>query len=50
LFVITAFGLAAQVAFYDRDNNLRSARSSWMYSFMSLTGMGSTTGLLTYST
>jgi hypothetical protein len=46
LFFITAFGLAAQVAFYDRDSNLRSARSSWFYSFLSLNGMGGTQGLV----
>jgi hypothetical protein len=45
LFVITTFGLAAQVAFYDRDSNLRSVRSSWIYSFLSLNGMGGTQGL-----
>jgi hypothetical protein len=39
LFVITAFGFASQVAFYDRDDTLRSARSSWMQSFLGLNGM-----------
>jgi hypothetical protein len=34
---------SSQVAFYDRDVNLRSARSSWMYSFLGLNGLGGTT-------
>ncbi len=42
LFVITAFGLASEVAFFDRDSKLQSTRSAWMYSFMSLNGMGGT--------
>ena len=43
LFVITAFGLASEVAFYDRDSKLQNARSSWMNSFQGVNGMGSTT-------
>ena len=43
LFVITAFGLASEVAFYDRDSKLQTARSSWMNSFQGVNGMGSTT-------
>jgi len=43
LFVITAFGLASEVAFYDRDSKLQTTRSSWMNSFLGLNGMGGTT-------
>ena len=39
LFVITPFGFASHFAFYDRDDTLRSARSSWMQSFLGLNGM-----------
>jgi hypothetical protein len=42
LFVITAFGLASEVAFSDRDSKLQTTRSAWMESFLSLNGMGGT--------
>ena len=42
LFVITAFSLASEVAFFDRDSKLQSTRSAWMDYFMSLNGMGGT--------
>lgn len=42
LFVITAFGLASEVAFSDRDSKLQTTRSAWTDSFLSLNGMGGT--------
>jgi hypothetical protein len=43
LFVITAFGLASHIAFFDRDSKMNTARSAWMFTFMAFNGMDGAT-------